>query len=498
MTTVDIVILAVYLAAVLGVGAAFFRRKDSLNDFFLGDRNIPWWAASFSGIATIVSAASFLGGPGQAFKSDLRYLQYRLGAPIAIFIIGWIMIPFFYRLRVFSIYEYLEARFDGHTRILAGAQFFLLKALFLGIAIYAPSLLFVEMTGMPLLPVVMTVGLITTVYTTLGGVKAVIWTDTLQVLILFGGIAAIATEILRQAGGFQAVAAAASSSGKLRLWDVSWSLENEFTLWNGILGGAFVLLSQYGVNQAELQKMLTTSSIARARKALISTILVTTVIASVFFLIGAALFVFYTTYPEKGGLGVNPDRVLSKFILEELSPGLRGLLMAAVAASAMSAISSILNSLATVASSDFIGRLRPQWMTVSTARIVTALIGMFATFAALHVDRLGNILVAGTRLQSFFGGSLAGAFLLGMTSRRANARGAFWGIVLGTAAVGALSIFSNVSWMWHGLLAAALAYGGGLAISYFSEVPPEHTAKLVWRPGKSQDAEQQHAQLNYR
>lgn len=497
MTTADIIILAVYLTAVLGVGAMFFRRQGSLSEFFLGDRNIPWWAASFSGIATIVSAASFLGGPGQAFKSDLRYLQYRLGAPITIFIIGWIMIPFFYRMRVFSIYEYLEARFDGRTRTLAGAQFFLLKALFLGIAIYAPSLLFVEMTGLPLAPVVLTVGIITTAYTTLGGVKAVIWTDTLQVLILFGGIAAIGKEILRQAGGLQAVAAAASESGKLRLWDFSGSFEAEFTLWNGILGGAFVLLSQYGVNQAELQKMLTTSSIGKARRALISTIVVTTLIATVFFLIGAGLHVFYSAHPEKGGLGVNPDRVLSKFILEELPAGLRGLLMAAVAAAAMSAISSILNALATVASSDFIGRMRPQWMNVRTARIATVAIGLVSTFAALHVDRLGNILVAGTKMQNFFGGSLAGAFLLGMTSKRANAQGAFWGIVAGTASVAVLSLFTTVSWMWHGLFAAASAYFTGLAISYFSSAPPEHTARLVWRPGSSKGEEQTHAQLSY-
>jgi SSS family transporter len=483
--------------SVLGVGAFFIRRQKSLNDFFLGDRSIPWWAAAFSGIATIVSAASFLGGPGQAFKSDLRYLQYRLGAPIAIFVIGWIMIPFFYRLRVFSIYEYLEARFDARTRVLAGAQFFLLKAMFLGIAIYAPSLLFMEMTGLPQLPIVLAVGLVTTAYTTMGGVKAVIWTDTLQVGILFGGLAAIAVTILDQTGGWNAVAAAASESGKLRLWDFSWNLESEFTVWNGILGGTFVLLSQYGVNQAELQKFLTTSSIARARRALISTIVIVTIIATVFFLVGAGLHVFYSAHPEKGGLTMNPDRVLSKFILEELPMGWRGLLMASVAAAAMSAISSILNSLTTVASSDFIGRYRPDWMTVAAARLVTVAIGIIATGAALYVERLGSILVAGTRMQNFFGGSLAGAFLLGMTSRRANSQGAFWGILLGTVAVAGLSAFTSISWMWHGIFAAGVAYFGGLAISLLTSPPPEKVQDLVWRPGPTRTQDAIHAELKY-
>src|SRR5580765_515367 len=171
MTSVDYLILGAYLFAVLVVGAFCFRGQKSLGDFFLGRRNIPWWAASFSGIATILSAVSFLGAPGQAFKSDLRFLQYRLAAPAALFIIGWIMIPFFYRLRVFSIYEYLELRFDLKTRLVASAQFFLLKVLFLGIAIYAPSLLFVQMTGLPLIWVVGIVGLFTTLYTAIGGIK---------------------------------------------------------------------------------------------------------------------------------------------------------------------------------------------------------------------------------------------------------------------------------------------------------------------------------------
>jgi SSS family transporter len=482
MSPLDYAIVAAYMLAVTVVGSLCFRGQKSLGDFFLGRRNIPWWAAAFSGIATVLSAVSFLGAPGQAFKSDLRFLQYRLATPVAIFVIGWIMIPFFYRLRVFSIYEYLESRFDLKTRLVASAQFFLLKALFLGIAIYAPALLFVQMTGFPLVWVVIVIGLFTTVYTAIGGVKAVIWTDTLQLGILVMGLFVAAMVILDRTGGAAAVYAIAESKDKLRFFDFSLDFRSEFTFLGGLVGGVFVLLSQYGVNQAELQKMLTTSSVPRSRIALISSMTVASIVGLVYFLIGAGLFVFYSQNPEKGGMAMNPDRIFPRFIIEELPSGVKGLLMAAVAAAAMSAISSILNAVTTTVTSDFYNRLSGRQASITVARGLTLTLGLLCTVVALYVDRLGNLLVAATRLQNFFGGSLTGAFLLGMTVRRANGHGAFWGVVIGTAGVVALASWTQVSWMWHGVFAATLAYGSGWAISLLSAPPEPRTADLVWRP----------------
>jgi len=486
MTSIDIAILAVYFAGVVCLGSLFYRGQKSLADFFLAERNIPWWAAAFSGIATILGAISFLGAPGQAFKSDLRFLQYRLGTPIALFLIGWVMVPFFYRLRVFSIYEYLEQRFDLRTRLLGGAQFFVLKALFLSISIYAPALLFVQMTGLPLPVVVLAVGLITTLYTTLGGVKAVIWTDTMQLFILLGGLGVSAWVIVQNSGTVASILDTASQQGKLRFFDFSADFQSEFTIYGGIIGGTFVLLSQYGVNQAELQKMLTTTSVRRSQLALASTMVFATLVGFTYFLIGAGLFVFYSAHPEKGAAGLNPDRIFPKFILEELPAGIKGLVMAAVASAAMSAVSSVLNSLATVYVTDFHNRLSRQAAGVATARRVTLAIGLSCTLLALYVNKLGNLLVAATSLQNFLGGSLTGTFLLGMTFRRANARGAFYGLVAGTGAVVALAQFTSVAWMWHGAFAAAVAYGVGALLSILQGEPAtSEKDHLVWKPAQT-------------
>jgi SSS family transporter len=467
MQPIDAAIVAAYLVGVFVIGSYFFRGQRSLADYFLGQRQMPWWAAAFSGIATILGAISFLGAPGQAFKSDLRFLQYRLGTPVAIALIGWVMLPYFYRLQVFSIYEYLEQRFDLRTRLWGGGQFFALKFFYLAIGLYAPSLLFVEMTGWPLWVIVLGTGAFITLYTSLGGIKAVIWTDTLQLFILLTGLCATGYLISQASGGAGAVWNAAEQGGKLRLWDWTFDLEAEYTIWNGVIGGAFVLLSQYGVNQAELQKMMTTATVGRARLALVCTMLIATLVGAVYFLVGAGLWVFYGAHPEKSLAGIATDRIFAKFILEELPTGFRGLLLAAVASAAMSAASSVLSSLATVASSDFLIRLCKRPFGVREARLLTAVIGLSATLAALGVDRFGNILVLSTKLQNFFGGSLAGTFLLGMTSERATASGAFWGMVLGTASVIALAQTTTVSWLWHGLFAATVAYAAGYGFSRF-------------------------------
>ncbi len=486
MTPLDITILAAYFLGVVCLGSVFYRGQKSLADFFLAERNIPWWAAAFSGIATILGAISFLGAPGQAFKSDLRFLQYRLGTPIALLLIGWVMIPFFYRLRVFSIYEYLEQRFDLRTRLLGGMQFFILKTLYLAISIYAPALLFVQMTGLPLPVVVLTVGLLTTLYTTLGGVKAVIWTDTLQLFILLGGLAVSGWIIIRNSGTAASILDAASQQGKLRFFDFSTDFTTDFTIYGGIVGGTFVLLSQYGVNQAELQKMLTTSSIRRSQLALASTMVFATAVGFVYFLIGAGLFVFYSAHPEKDAAALNPDRIFPKFILEELPTGIKGLVMAAVASAAMSAVSSVLNSLTTVFTSDFYDRLTTRKADVATARRITLVIGFACTLLALYVGRLGNLLVAATSLQNFLGGSLTGTFLLGMTFRRANARGAFYGLWAGTIAVVVLAQFTTVSWMWHGAFAATVAYGTGALLSIAAAAPASSEKDhLVWKPAQT-------------
>jgi SSS family transporter len=429
---------------------------------------------------------AYLGAPGQAFRTDLTYLQYRVALPGAIFVIAVVLLPLFYRLEVFTIYEYLERRFDLKTRLLAGGLFLLLKTTYLGIAIYAPALVLAEMTGLPLVPLVLGIGLLTALYTTLGGMRAVIWTDSLQLMVLFGGIAAVMWIVpSRVDGGLAGVYATALAHEKLRFFDFSFSLTREVTFWGGLAGGMFLMISEFGADQATIQRYLTTSSMRSSRLAVVWSMLAAALVGLSLFLIGTALFVFYLQFPGKGGFGVSPDRVFAKFIVEELPPGVRGLLVAAVLAAAMSTISAVLNSLATVALSDFYERLSGRSATIRQARWLTLLLGVVCTVVALGAPRLGSLLVASTKVTSFFGGSMVGIFLLGTFVPSANGWGAFLGAIAGFAAVVAVSALTPVSWMWYGVVSASTAFGSGALLScFFGGAPRTAAGSAPRRPAE--------------
>jgi len=472
MTGLDYTVIVVYLAAMAALGGWFAKGQTSLREFFLGDRNIPWWAAAFSGIATIVSGVSFLGGPGQAFKSDFTFLQYRLAAPFAAAVICVLLIPFFYKLNVYTAYEYLERRFDLKTRLMASLLFLLLKAFYLGLVIFAPSLVLAEMTGWPLFWIVVGTGLVTTCYTVMGGMKAVIWTDTIQLALLSGAlIMALAIMVGRIDGGMTGFLGQASAHGKLRFWDFSTSLEREVTVWGGLFGGLVLTLGQYGVDQAELQRFLTTSSIRKSRMALMSAMVCAAAMGFLLFFVGAALYVFYAQFPAKGGMGLNPDRVFPKFIVEELPAGLSGLVVAGVLAASMSTISGVLNSLTTVTLADLYHRMSGREASLRAARWVTLGFGVFCTGVALNADYFGSILRATSMISSFFGGTLVGVFLLGILNRRATGTGAFLGAAAAFAGVAAISAATRISWMWYGLISAGIAFLLGSGVSLLCAAP---------------------------
>jgi len=482
MTALDYAVLVIYLAGVLWVGGRLGSGQKSLKGFFLGGRTIPWWAAACSGIATMVSAIGFIGAPSQAFASDWTYLQARLAWPVAIFVACALFIPFFHRLEVFTAYEYLERRFDSRTRLVAAGVFLLLKCGYTAVAIYAPALVVSEMTGLPAAWVCLGIGGLTTAYTCVGGMRAVIWTDTLQFLVLLGGLlAALYYAVGSVEGGFAAIVAEGSAAEKFRFLDWSSSLETEFTAWGGLVGGTFFLLSQYVVDQAELQRFLTTASVRGSRQALVSTMVFTSIYGLVVFFIGTALYVHYSHQPSQAAFAMDPDRVFPMFILENMPAGLRGLLLAGIFAAAMSTVSSILNSLATVTVRDMLEPLARTTGSVRLARWATLAFGCLTTALSLRADFFGTVLIAQGKIRNFFGGSLVGVFLLGLLSPRANSSGAFWSIVVSFSATALLATATNVSWMWYSVFSAAVSYAVGVAISKASEAPDrDELDGLVW------------------
>ena len=361
-----------------------------------------------------------------------------------------------------SVYEYLERRFDLKTRLFASGLFVTLKCFFLGLVLYGSALVVAEVSGGKLMPIIILIGVIATTYTMLGGIKGVVWTDVLQMSVLFAGVfAAIYVVLTRIDSGLAAVLEIASAEGKFRFINPSMSLTDEFTLWNGLFGGAFVMLALNGVDQSETQRFLTTPSLRQSQVAISATMITSMVYGIFVFSLGVLLYVFYRQHPEKGGFGINPDRVFPKFILEELPPGVTGLVVAAVFSAAMSSMAAVLSSQSTVALEDFYVRLTRRPVTAMHARCGILVFGAICTFIACFVSNLGTILVASSKLITFFGGTLVGVFLLGMLTRRANGWGAFLGALTAVIGVALLSGLTRVAFMWYGVFSATVAFGSG-------------------------------------
>jgi SSS family solute:Na+ symporter len=460
MSYLDHFIVAAYLLVVCGISAVFAGRQKSLREYFVGSNGIPWYAAAASGVATIASASSFLGGPGVAFSGNLQLLQYRLAMPIVLGVICGMILPLFFRLQLYSIYEYLERRFDSRVRLLASGLFLLLKASYLAICIFAPALVLARLSGVSIEWIVIAVGGVTAAYTMVGGIKAVVWTDTFQLVIFLGSIALVLFLIAaRVEGGAPEVLRIAGENGRLSFFNFDFDLSQPYTFWAGLFGGTIFTLSQFGVDQAEVQRYLTTSTIRQSNIAMISSMIAAALVGLSIFGIGLALFAFYHVHPEKlAGETVGPNGVFPKYIIEELPTGVRGLLVAAILAAAMSTISSVLNSMATVFLADFLPRLRQTQPSVRTARWCTGVIGVMATFLACFGERFGNVLEASLLVGNLFGGSLVGTFLLGMTVARATARGALVGMLAG---------FGTALFLWRGTDVASLWYGFFSALAVF-------------------------------
>lgn len=470
MTAVDYLVIAVYFAGTFAIGLHFAGSQKSLKDFFLGGRGIPWWGAAASGVATIVSGVSYVGAPGQAFVSNYHWHQARFAIPLGLVVLCLVLMPRFHRMGTFSIYDYLEGRFDAQTRLIAAGIFMLLKVGYLGVVIYAPSLVLARIFDVPVPLVVILTGLASTAYTHMGGIKAVIWTDTFQLVVLFGSIVgAIALVSGRLEGGLTQVWSVAAEAGRLDYFNFSLSLTDTYTFWNCLLGGTFMLIAAYGTDQSEIQRFLTTKSPRHANLALGASIVGQAIVGLLLFFVGTSLFAFYTAFPDKGGLGSPGNAIFPRFIVEEMPRGLTGLVIAGLLAACMSTISSVLNSLATVMVTDIVPRWRrlhgveSDAAALGRARLWTMVFGLLTTAIAVFGDRFGNLLDATNRVINLFGGSLVGIFLLGMLVPSAGRRGGTRGLLAGLVAALSLQFATNVSFMWFGAVSALVSFSVGWA-----------------------------------
>jgi solute:Na+ symporter, SSS family len=447
MHIADWIVLGLYIVVMIGIGVWANRLQTGTEAYFVGNRNVRWWAAGLSIIATSFSAASVLGVPGYAFATDMWYLQYQLGDILAAVIVIVLFIPFFHKLKgLTTAYEYLEARFDTKTRLLGSTLFIMTVLLRAGTLLFGAALLFSAVAPTDLIPgltgveeAVVIFGIIAIIYTVMGGISAVIWTDVIQFVIMSIGIfASMAVVVLGTPGGWGTAFADASEMEKLGILKLDDPMGGQGIL-TAIFGYGLLALSLFGTNQQPVQRYMTVKSPREAQSALILGVGAGAFGVLLSLLLGVFLFVYYQHFPGLLPDDLTADQVMPHFVNTQVPPIITGALVAAVFAAAMSSLDSALNSLAAATTVDFLKRFRPDIpdatrltfakVVVVTAGILGIAIGIYS--ARTEAPLIDLILT----FMGYFAGGLLGLFLLGMLTKRANGHGAFIGAITGTLIV---------------------------------------------------------------
>ena len=443
----DWIVLALYIVVMVAIGAWANRRQTDTEAYFVGNRTMPWWAAGLSIIATSFSAASILGVPGYAYADDMWYLQYQLGDIFAALIVAALFIPFFHRVKgLTTAYEYLEKRFDLKTRLLGSTLFIMTVLLRAGTLVFGAALLFSAVAPTNWIPglssveeAVVIFGLIAIVYTVMGGISAVIWTDVIQFSIMsLGIIASMAVVVVSTPGGWDVAFAEAAQFEKLDILHTEEPMGGTGLL-TAIFGYGLLALSLFGTNQQPVQRYMTVKNPREAQGALLLGVGAGAIGIILSLLLGVFLFIFYQHYPTLLPAEFTPDQVMPHFVNTQVPPILTGLLVAAVFAAAMSSLDSALNSMAAALTVDFLRRFRPetsQRMQLTFAKFVVVAAGIIGIVVGIYSARTEAPLIdLILSFMGYFAGGLLGLFLLGMLTRRANGTGAFVGAITGTLVV---------------------------------------------------------------
>ncbi|MFC3579266.1 sodium:solute symporter [Sphingomonas hylomeconis] len=479
----DWAIIITYLAGMLGIGFYFWKRSrmGSTSEFFLGNRAIPFWAAGISMFATNTSSISYLAVPAKAFDTDWQYLMSKIVTVFALMAVAFWVIPLFRRLNLVSVFSYLETRFHPVIRMLSSGLAILMHVGGrMGVVLFLPALAIGTITGTNVILCILVIGLCTIVYTALGGMKAVIWTDVFQVIVLMSG-AIFAIAFIVHAIGFTQIYDTAMQFDKTKLVNVSFDFTTP-TLWGFIILYTFDTILTFPKDQVLMQRVLSTSSEKQASRSVWFFAAILLPAGILFYIIGTTLFAYYRANPGRLDPLLPIDAVFPSFIGTELPHGITGLIIAGLFAAAMGTLSGTINSVATLLSVDFYEKMRrtppTQKQAVRFAEWMTVLVGLVGVGIAIILSRMEirSLLDLTIELFGLLGGSCAGAYTLGMFTVRANWQGTAIGIV----GASLLTLFAWIFGLVHPYFYLAIAIVASIVIGYIASFffPPPSAEQI--------------------
>ncbi len=486
MQTLDLIIIFGYLIGITAFGILYAGKQETTEDYFVGDRNVPWWAIAMSIVATETSTITFVSVPGVAFAKggNFQFLQLVFGYMLGRIVISLIFIPLYFKGELQTVYQLLGDRFGSRVKMLASGLFVIMRNIADGIrllltafvlaAVYASFNPGADQTTIVIGSIVL-LGVVMIVFTFYGGMEAVIWVEVVQLDIYIGGAIAAAVVLIQNIdGGFSNVLNVGSQFDKFDVFDFNLDFAKTYTFWGGLLGGCFLTMSTHGTDQYLVQRYLCTSKPAAASTALLTSGAVVLAQFVGFLFIGALLFAFYAPFnaPEYAQAGVpgsgvpgtfpftKPDQVFPNFITEHMPAGLSGLVVAAIFAAALS---SSLNSIAATAINDLykpLAKSVTDGQLLKLSGILTVLIGIVQIVVAIAFMATGeSALNLALSVASLFNGPVLGVFLVGTFLKRAKEVHALTGMLASMAVMIYILLAFNgfvpgprIAWPWYALI----------------------------------------------
>ena len=495
LNALDLLVIVAYLAGVTLFGLKVRGQARTVKGYFLAEKTIPWWAIALSIVAAETSTLTVISVPGLAYDKDFRFLQLVLGYLVGRTIVAFLFIPQYFRGELVTAYQLIERRFGERLRAYTAGLFLATRAAAEGVRVFAVAIvvkvalagLFSGMSDLTRdLSAITIVTALTLLYTFEGGMAAVIWTDVVQLTIYVAGtLVGLATILHAVPGGWHTAHQVAGAAGKFRVLDFSWNPSTTYTLWSGVIGGAFLTTASHGTDQLIVQRLLSARSERESKLALLASGGAVLIQFTLFLLIGALLFVFYKIYPPAHPF-TRTDTIFPTFIVTRMPHGISGLLISAILAAAMSNLSAALNSLSSTTIVDFYKRLRPEsteQRQLALSRVSTLGWGAVLFGLALLARHGGKVLETGLSIASVAYGAQLGVFLLGVLTRRATERGAILGMLFGFALNLYLWQETRVAFTWYVVLGSATTFCVGYAASGL--MPPMQDRFLSGQEGQA-------------
>ncbi|CAL8294605.1 unnamed protein product [Boreogadus saida] len=440
--TWDYVVFALLFVVSSGIGVFFAikeRNADSSKDFLVGGRQMTCVPVALSLTASFMSAVTVLGAPADVYRFGASYVLYGIAYTFVVVVTAELFVPIFYASGITSTYEYLELRFCRSVRVMSTLLYLVQTILYTGVVVYAPALALNQVTGFNLWGSIVATGIVCTFYCTLGGLKAVVWTDAFQMVVMVMGFLSVLIQGAQSVGGVEAMWSKAQAGGRLDVFDFDPNPLRRHTFWTLSIGGTFTWLGIYGVNQSVIQRCISCKTQTHARLALYLNLLGLVVILCCAVFCGLIMYAFYADCdPWSAGRVSAPDQLMPYFVMEILGefPGLPGLFVACAFSGTLSTVAASINALATVTYEDFVKHC---WANLSntattwTIKGLCVIFGIACTSMAVVASYMGGIVQAALSIHGMCGGPMLGMFSLGILFPCANSKGAIGGFVAGIA-----------------------------------------------------------------